>query len=140
MSSDLPAGVEAFLATAGWNDAVIEPLAGDASFRRYFRIRRGERTAMLMDAPPPHEDPQPFLRAAKWLDANGLRAPHILAEDAARGLVLLEDFGDDRVLAELALFPAVSENPNLAFDIEAPGPTRLVLRDNSGNEFDAAIP
>ena len=47
---------------------------------------------------------------------------------------------DDRVLAELALFPAVSENPNLAFDIDAPGPTRLVLRDNSGNEFDAAIP
>ncbi len=47
---------------------------------------------------------------------------------------------DGQVLAELALFPAVSENPNLAFDIEAPGPTRLVLRDNSGNEFDAAIP
>ena len=47
---------------------------------------------------------------------------------------------DDQVLAELELFPAVSENPNLAFDIEAPGPTRLVLRDNSGNEFDAAIP
>ncbi|TFW44905.1 quinoprotein dehydrogenase-associated SoxYZ-like carrier [Pseudomonas fluorescens] len=47
---------------------------------------------------------------------------------------------DDQVLAELELFPAVSENPNLAFDIDAPGPTRLVLRDNSGNEFDAAIP
>ncbi|WP_313060643.1 quinoprotein dehydrogenase-associated SoxYZ-like carrier [Pseudomonas rhodesiae] len=47
---------------------------------------------------------------------------------------------DNQVLAELELFPAVSENPNLAFDIEAPGPTRLVLRDNSGNEFDAAIP
>ncbi|WLH70427.1 quinoprotein dehydrogenase-associated SoxYZ-like carrier [Pseudomonas sp. FP2309] len=47
---------------------------------------------------------------------------------------------DDQVLAELELFPAVSENPTLAFDIDAPGPTRLVLRDNSGNEFDAAIP
>ncbi|PMX26066.1 MULTISPECIES: quinoprotein dehydrogenase-associated SoxYZ-like carrier [unclassified Pseudomonas] len=47
---------------------------------------------------------------------------------------------DGQVLAELELFPAVSENPNLAFDIDAPGPTRLVLRDNSGNEFDAAIP
>lgn len=47
---------------------------------------------------------------------------------------------DDQVLAELELFPAVSENPNLAFDIEAPGRTRLALRDNSGNEFDAAIP
>ncbi|KMT54903.1 quinoprotein dehydrogenase-associated SoxYZ-like carrier [Pseudomonas fildesensis] len=47
---------------------------------------------------------------------------------------------DGQVLAELELFPAVSENPNLTFDIDAPGPTRLMLRDNSGNEFDAAIP
>ena len=51
---------------------------------------------MLMDAPPPDEDPQPFLRSAKWLDANGMRAPLILAEDVQRGLVLLEDFGDVR--------------------------------------------
>ncbi|MEX3777136.1 quinoprotein dehydrogenase-associated SoxYZ-like carrier, partial [Pseudomonas sp. MYb118] len=47
---------------------------------------------------------------------------------------------DDRVLARLELFPAVSENPNLAFDVEGAGQTRLMLRDNSGNEFDAAIP
>jgi aminoglycoside/choline kinase family phosphotransferase len=32
--------------------------------------------------------------AARWLDANGLRAPAILAEDAGKGWVLLEDFGD----------------------------------------------
>ena len=38
-----------------------------------------------------------MIRAAKWLDANGMRAPYILAEDATRGLVLLEDFGDDLV-------------------------------------------
>lgn len=46
----------------------------------------------------------------------------------------------DQVLAQLELFPAVSENPNLAFDIEGAGQTRLLLRDNSGNEFDASIP
>ena len=89
----LPEGVEAFLETAGWAGAAIESLAGDASFRRYFRIRKGEGSAMLMDAPPPNEDPAPFLRAARWLDANGMRAPHILSEDSARGLVLLEDCG-----------------------------------------------
>ena len=98
MELNLPAGLDTFLATAGWADAAVEPLGGDASFRRYFRLRRASgKTAMLMDAPPPQEDPQPFLRAAKWLDANGLRAPHILAEDAARGLVLLEDFGEVRM-------------------------------------------
>lgn len=101
----LPAGLEPFLAAAGWGDAAIEPLAGDASFRRYFRIRDGERTAMLMDAPPPQEDPGPFLRAAKWLDANGLRAPRILAEDAANGLVLLEDFGQARMRDYLDQWP-----------------------------------
>lgn len=98
MELNLPAGLDAFLSAAGWSDAVVEPLAGDASFRRYFRLRRENgKTAMLMDAPPPDEDPQPFLRAAKWLDANGLRAPRILAEDSARGLVLLEDFGEVRM-------------------------------------------
>ena len=106
MSENLPDGVDAFLAAAGWRDAVIAPLAGDASFRRYFRVQRGDKTAMLMDAPPPNEDPAPFLRAAKWLDANGMRAPYILAEDAARGLVLLEDFGEVRMREYLDSWPA----------------------------------
>ncbi|MCC6924372.1 phosphotransferase [Novosphingobium sp.] len=97
MSDALPAGLDAFLANAGWSGADVEPLPGDASFRRYFRVRKGEKSAMLMDAPPPNEDPTPFLRSATWLDANGLRAPRILAEEAARGLVLLEDFGDVRM-------------------------------------------
>lgn len=96
-SVNLPEGLDAFLSSAGWGGAAVEPLTGDASFRRYFRLRAGERTAMLMDAPPPQEDPTPFLRAATWLDANGMRAPRILADDAARGLVLLEDFGDARM-------------------------------------------
>ena len=97
MSVAMPEGIDPFLAACNWAGAAIEPLAGDASFRRYFRIRRGAATAMLMDAPPPNEDPAPFLRAAKWLDANGMRAPEILGEDAARGLVLLEDFGAARM-------------------------------------------
>ena len=101
----LPDGIDSFLGQAGWGEATIEPLAGDASFRRYFRIRRGEATAMLMDAPPPNEDPQPFLRAARWLDANGMRAPRILAEDANRGLVLLEDFGLARMRDYLDQWP-----------------------------------
>ena len=105
MSVTLPEGLDAFLAGAGWAGARIEPLAGDASFRRYFRVRRGEDSAMLMDAPPPNEDPAPFLRAAKWLDANGMRAPHILAEDASRGLVLLEDFGEARMRDYLDQWP-----------------------------------
>lgn len=96
--SELPHGIDDFLATAGWADAGISPLPGDASFRRYFRIARdGGEGAMLMHAPPPHEDPRPFLAVAQWLENNGLRAPHIVAADADAGWVLLEDFGDERL-------------------------------------------
>ena len=92
-----PVAAAAFLADAGWGDAALEPLAGDASFRRYFRCNAPGRQAVLMDAPPPHEDPAPFLRMAGWLHARGYRAPAILAQDLAHGLVLLEDFGDARL-------------------------------------------
>jgi aminoglycoside/choline kinase family phosphotransferase len=86
-----------FLAAAGWAGARIEPLAGDASFRRYFRVTGDQGSAVLMDAPPPHEDPQPFVRVAEWLASVGLSAPEILARDLQRGLLLLGDFGDWRL-------------------------------------------
>ncbi len=92
-----PADAPAFLATCGWTGAAIAPLAGDASFRRYFRVTDGVRSAVLMDAPPPHEDPRPFLSVARWLSGKGFAAPAILGLDEARGFVLLEDFGDARM-------------------------------------------
>ncbi len=93
----LPEGLADFLARSGWSDAEIDPIPGDASFRRYFRVQQAGRKAMLMHAPPPHEDPQPFLHVAGWLTANALRAPEIFAADPSEGWVLLEDFGDDRM-------------------------------------------
>ncbi len=95
-----------FLASCGWAGARIEPLAGDASFRRYFRVLRDDgHQAVLMDAPPPHEDPRPFISVAEWLVSVGLSAPEILARDLKRGLLLLGDFGDDRLREALDLTP-----------------------------------
>ena len=92
-----PAHAPEFLASCGWQGAQILPLAGDASFRRYFRVVDGNRTAVLMDAPPPHEDPRPFVAVAEWLASVGLSAPQILARDLDKGLLLLADFGDWRL-------------------------------------------
>lgn len=100
-----PPGAPAFLATAGWAGARILPLAGDASFRRYFRVVDGDRRAILMDAPPPHEDPRPFIAVGEWLCGHGFAAPAILARDLDQGLVLLEDFGDERVREYLDAAP-----------------------------------
>ncbi len=109
MSSDLPEGVDSFLETAGWGGAAIEPLPGDASFRRYFRLRNCDQGALLMHAPPPHEDPGPFLHVGKWLIEHGHRAPLIHAEDAPNGLVLIEDFGLDRMRDWLDDNPAAED-------------------------------
>lgn len=92
-----PAAAPAFLMRAGWEHAAIVPLAGDASFRRYFRVVDGARRAVLMDAPPPHEDPKPFIAIAEHLTGQGFAAPRIFARDLEEGLVLIEDFGDLRI-------------------------------------------
>jgi len=100
-----PGQASAFLSRHGWGGAEILPLAGDASFRRYFRVKRGEASAVLMDAPPQYEDSRPFLAVARHLDAIGFRAPRILAEDLGEGLILLEDFGDARMREAIELTP-----------------------------------
>ena len=92
-----PVHASEFLAECGWGGAEILPLAGDASFRRYFRVVDGDRSAVLMDAPPPHEDPRPFVDVADWLASVGLTAPEILARDLDKGMLLLGDLGDWRL-------------------------------------------
>ena len=96
--------LEAFITGAGWGAAEITPLAGDASNRRYDRLVQPDGTrAVLMDAPPSKgESVGPFVRIATYLSGIGLSAPEIIAEDAARGFLLLEDLGD-------ALFARVIE-------------------------------
>ncbi|MBC6440791.1 MAG: phosphotransferase [Rhodospirillales bacterium] len=105
-----------FLNRCGWGDAERHPLAGDASFRRYDRIRGPRGRAVLMDAPPPEEDIRPFVTVARHLSATGLAAPAILDEDAEAGFLLLEDLGDSiytRVLIgsdnEITLYVAAIE-------------------------------
>ena len=100
-----PAQAPDFLARHGWAGAEIRPLAGDASFRRYFRVHDGARTAVLMDAPPEHEDSRPFLAIGGHLLRLGFAAPAPLAVDLDQGLILLEDFGDDRVTPVLERDP-----------------------------------
>ena len=119
MAADMnpPAAATEFLRALGWDDGEILPLAGDASFRRYFRVVAPGRSAVLMDAPPPEEDPKPFIDIACWLHERGFGAPEIFGSDLAHGLVLLEDFGDARLRetvdaapeSELRLYEAASD-------------------------------
>lgn len=69
--------------------------AGDASFRRYFRLHLpGGSTRMLMDAPPAQENSQPFVEIARRWRAAGLPVPALHAVDLEVGFIELDDLGD----------------------------------------------
>ncbi|BBF94499.1 tRNA (adenosine(37)-N6)-threonylcarbamoyltransferase complex ATPase subunit type 1 TsaE [Blastochloris tepida] len=108
--------IRVFLHGAGWGDAVRRPLAGDASSRRYERLSEPGRHAVLMDAPARPDGPPvrgglpysrvahlaetvtPFVAMARALRERGLSAPDILAADLTKGLLIVEDLGDGRVV------------------------------------------
>jgi hypothetical protein len=108
-----------FLDRAGWSDAERGTLAGDASFRRYDRIVKGTRVAVLMDAPPPQEDVRPFIRIAEHLTEMGYSAPRILARDVENGFLLLEDLGDSTYTKLLAKSHDEDHLYGLAIDVLA---------------------
>jgi len=84
-----------FLEEQGWPTAQITLLAGDASNRKYFRVKNNTGRAILMDAPPNKEDVRPFIFFTNYLLELGYSVPNIFAENIKEGLLLLEDFGDN---------------------------------------------
>lgn len=84
------------LAARGWGEppeAELTPASSDASFRRYFRWQAGERSLILMDAPPPQENCAPFVRIAALLASAGVHVPEVLAADLEQGFLILDDLG-----------------------------------------------
>ena len=112
-----------------------EAMTGGASTRRYFRVLLPEgRTAVAMFVPEgprpeevqklvarqgsgggalaaPGQEPWPFLEVRALLRDRGVDVPHLLAEDTARGWLLLEDLGEDTLANYLLKFP--DEKPAL---------------------------
>lgn len=76
-------------------------VAGDASFRRYFRIVDGGNSWIIVDAPPEKEDSEPFVAIARQWRTYGVNVPEVLAECLQSGFMLLQDFGDEQFLPRL---------------------------------------
>lgn len=76
------------------SDYQVTPLAGDASFRRYFRVNTNNNSYIAMDAPPTRESCRPFIAISKSLQTVGINTPHIIASQVDKGFLLLSDFGD----------------------------------------------
>ncbi|HLB55732.1 MAG TPA: phosphotransferase [Coxiellaceae bacterium] len=76
----------------------IAPLAGDASFRRYFRATVDCQTYVVMDAPPEKENCDAFIAVARAFENATVQFPKIFASDLRSGFLLLTDFGDRQLL------------------------------------------
>ncbi len=72
----------------------ITPLAGDASFRRYFRVQHNNLIQIAMDAPPELEDSHSFVAIQQHLAACALHVPKLYHVDLAQGFILMSDLGD----------------------------------------------
>jgi aminoglycoside/choline kinase family phosphotransferase len=79
----------------------LAPASADASFRRYFRVTTEKGTRIAMDAPPPREDCRPFVKGAALMHDAGMHVPRVLAQDIARGFLLLTDLGTTTYLSAL---------------------------------------
>ena len=108
------AQIRDFLEIAGFGEASRVRMQGDASTRIFERLSRDGQTTVLMNAPrrpdgPPvrdgkpysaiahlAEDIVPYVALAGGLRDLGLSAPEIFDTDLDRGLIVMEDFGDER--------------------------------------------
>lgn len=94
--------IQSFLATCFPGEVIqLDPITGDASFRRYFRFSRAHHSYILMDAPTPAEDCGRFVATQQAFAQTGLRVPQIIAQDIQQGLLVLSDLGDILLLSRL---------------------------------------
>jgi len=82
----------------GTADFTLAHAAADAGARSYWRVLAGNRSRIVMDAPPASNDLAPFLAIAALLRDAGITAPEVLAQDTVQGFLLLSDLGDRTML------------------------------------------
>ncbi|MBS9778068.1 MAG: phosphotransferase [Gammaproteobacteria bacterium] len=83
----------------------LEIIAGDASFRRYFRVWHRGVSYIVMDAPPEYESVELFVQVATGFAQAGIHVPEVIDADFDDGYLLLSDFGDQQLQSLLTVFP-----------------------------------
>ena len=115
-------------------EAEPQPASGDASFRRYFRLRAEQQSFIAMDAPPEQEDCKPFIRIAGYLEAMQLNAPRVLEANLDDGFLLLTDLGSTQYLDKL------QSDPNAAASLYDNALRVLNLMQKRGEAFQSLLP
>ncbi len=93
--------MKSWLNSLGYADYDLSVASEDASFRRYFRLQKGDTRWIVMDAPPQQESCDAYVKVARKLTEARLNAPEIVHENHDDGFLVMSDFGDESYLQVL---------------------------------------
>ncbi len=95
--------VAAFARARFGPDARVEALTGDASDRRFFRLRPPGLSPMILmlHADPFDLDSMPFFLHARFFHDLGAPVPQIIASYPGEGILLVQDLGDETLQTHL---------------------------------------
>jgi aminoglycoside/choline kinase family phosphotransferase len=117
----------------------LAPASADASFRRYFRATLAERTLIVMDAPPEHENCGPFIHIDRLFATAGVHVPQIIAQDLDQGFLLLSDLGNTTYLQALADGKASTARELYSAATDALIQIQLASREHELPDYDEAL-
>ncbi|AVO32932.1 aminoglycoside phosphotransferase family protein [Ottowia oryzae] len=124
----------------GLRPASVRIASADASFRRYLRVdTQGGGSRIVMDAPPAHENCQPFVHVAALMHGAGLNAPEVLAWDQPHGFMLLSDLGSRTMIEAVQPDNSLASRPLYEAALDALLPWQQASRPGELPPYDEAL-
>jgi aminoglycoside/choline kinase family phosphotransferase len=123
----------------GLQPGSLRPASADASFRRYLRIDGGDRSYIVMDAPPERENCEPFVKIARLMAEAGLHVPRVLDWDAPQGFMLLDDLGTQTMIEVVDPVHAQANQPLYLRAVDALIAWQLASRPGVLPPYDEAL-
>jgi len=93
--------IKKYLETTPYKEYTITIASADASFRKYYRLSKDDKTFLLMDSSLEKSSLMPFLDVTQKLQNAGVKVPHIYEQELSLGYLIIEDFGDSLLLSQL---------------------------------------
>ena len=95
MDSDRQQKLVAWLDENNYEKTSLVDLSGDASFRKYYRVKKNELSYVVMDCPPDKENLNSFISVTKKLHEAKVNVPKLFECHHENGFLVLSDLGDD---------------------------------------------
>jgi len=93
--------IKKYLESTPYKEYAITIASADASFRKYYRLSKDDKTFLLMDSSLEKSSLMPFLDVTQKLQNAGVKVPHIYEKELTLGYLIIEDFGDSLLLSQL---------------------------------------